>query len=132
MYEAYQKEYREKHRTALLEAKRLYNKEHLQGRREYLKEWHKRNPQEGKKYYLTNYQKKKALRDSFKDKPCADCGNKYPPYVMQFDHIEGFTKLFNIARGMLGNKAAFIEEVKKCEVVCANCHAIRTHKRRNK
>lgn len=24
------------------------------------------------------------------------------------------------------------EEIKKCEIVCANCHAIRTHERRNK
>ena len=64
--------------------------------------------------------------NSLKDKKCADCRIKYPFYVMQFDHI--FDKEFTISKarrmGLSINK--IIEEVKKCEVVCANCHAART------
>ena len=67
-----------------------------------------------------------------KSNPCTDCGETYPHYVMQFDHI-GTDKLFNVAdcysKGF--SLAKVQEEVAKCELVCANCHAVRTWTRRN-
>lgn len=60
--------------------------------------------------------------------PCTDCGLFYPPYVMQYDHLDSSTKEFGIAT--LPSKERIIEEIAKCELVCANCHAIRTHNRR--
>lgn len=65
-----------------------------------------------------------------KDKPCADCKIKYPYYVMQFDHLGEELKTAGIAQ--LRTIAAIDIEVKKCEVVCANCHAERTQKRLDK
>lgn len=66
-----------------------------------------------------------------KDRPCADCGVAYPYYVMQFDHLDSSTKDFNIGpRGSTLGKARLRSEIEKCEVVCANCHAERTHQRR--
>jgi hypothetical protein len=63
-----------------------------------------------------------------KQKPCADCGNEYPSYVMDFDHVRG-EKVANLGR--LVNKPATLEaianEIAKCDVVCSNCHRIRTH-----
>lgn len=65
-----------------------------------------------------------------KNKPCADCGNKYPYYVMQFDHVSG-KKKFNMSvvwkAGYGAEKVR--KEAAKCEVVCSNCHAVRSHKR---
>jgi hypothetical protein len=60
--------------------------------------------------------------------PCADCGVSYPPYIMQFDHIvDG--KRGNVAD--MARSGFSIEnlkaEIAKCELVCANCHAERTH-----
>lgn len=67
--------------------------------------------------------------DSFKRTPCTDCGIEYPTYVMQFDHI-GTDKEYTIARLVTcGNYSKVDAEVAKCEVVCANCHAIRTYRR---
>lgn len=68
-----------------------------------------------------------------KDVPCSDCGVKYPDYVMQFDHVSG-TKLFDIGRATAATKSLskLKAEIDKCEVVCANCHAIRTHTRGQK
>lgn len=63
-----------------------------------------------------------------KDGPCTDCGIKYPYYVMHFDHLDGDMKSAGISQ--LRTIAMIDEEVKKCELVCANCHAERTHKRR--
>jgi len=68
-----------------------------------------------------------AMIDAAKSKPCADCGVQYPPYVMQFDHVRG-VKEFGIARGRNGcwSSKRLLDEIAKCEVVCANCHAERT------
>lgn len=73
------------------------------------------------------------LRNFFeevKDVPCLDCGVRYPPYVMHFDHLSD--KVFNISNASsLGVSMSRLRaEIAKTEIVCANCHAIRTHKRR--
>ena len=63
------------------------------------------------------------------DSGCVDCGEKYPYFVLHFDHLGD--KEFNISR--YRENRLSIEDIKKeidkCEVVCANCHAIRTHSR---
>lgn len=69
------------------------------------------------------------LINSYKSKPCADCGVSYPPYVMDFDHIDPENKTDKIST-MRRKRMAFaiIEaEIAKCEVVCANCHRERTN-----
>ncbi len=75
----------------------------------------------------------RALKEDvnlLKSVPCSDCGNTYSPWVMQFDHVRGkkMANVANLVRSGCRNKA--MEEIEKCEVVCANCHADRTHKRR--
>ena len=46
---------------------------------------------------------------------------------MQFDHIMG-TKVGNVSELVKqGNRQMVLEEIEKCELVCANCHATRTH-----
>lgn len=48
---------------------------------------------------------------------------------MQFDHT-GNNKTGVIARIMLNNNIRkLLDEIRKCDLVCANCHADRTHKR---
>jgi hypothetical protein len=61
--------------------------------------------------------------------PCADCGICYPYYVMDFDHMRD--KKFNVARGTSAGwrLETIIDEVAKCEIVCANCHRMRTFRR---
>jgi len=58
--------------------------------------------------------------------PCSDCGKFYPHYVMHFDHVHGNKKKHVSSIVASGNLNDFWEEVAKCEVVCANCHAERT------
>lgn len=63
-----------------------------------------------------------------KNKPCADCKKRYPYYVMSFDHREN--KKFNVAQAVRRTSLPkLLEEIKKCDVVCMNCHQIRTFKR---
>lgn len=81
-----------------------------------------------RKSYKLFYDKLNAL----KDRPCMDCNTKYPSYVMDFDHVRG-KKSFNIGQVTYARSKSWSkiqEEIEKCELVCANCHRIRTHKRR--
>jgi hypothetical protein len=63
-------------------------------------------------------------------KGCADCRNHYPHYVLEFDHKPGLQTIDVVYRVLrnYGEDMAW-KEVSKCEVVCANCHKIRTHQR---
>lgn len=68
-----------------------------------------------------------------KDAPCQDCGIKYPPYVLDFDHRPGEIKLFNVGRtSKAGSLKRLLEEIAKCDLVCSNCHRERTHNRKGK
>ena len=62
--------------------------------------------------------------------PCADCGERYPSCAMQFDHREGTSKKFLVSRMIHRSRKAILEEVAKCDIVCANCHRERTYQRR--
>ena len=68
--------------------------------------------------------------DGLKNKPCTDCHISYPHYVMDFDHV-GNDKEFSVSHARRGNwgREKILKEISKCELVCANCHRERTHKR---
>jgi hypothetical protein len=70
------------------------------------------------------------LRQYKEDHGCLDCKNKFPHYVLEFDHRPEFKKIDGIHRVLraFGPGAAW-KEVAKCDVVCANCHKTRTYLR---
>lgn len=69
----------------------------------------------------------KAYIDSLKSGPCLDCGNPYPPCAMDFDHRPGEEKLLDVSKCQTRTQVDL--EVPKCDLVCSNCHRIRTWKR---
>ncbi len=72
--------------------------------------------------------RKREQIDNMKRRPCADCGGTFHPYVMDFDHREGELKRFNVSAAVpLGlSIETIVEEVAKCDVICSNCHRMRT------
>ena len=61
---------------------------------------------------------------------CADCGYKVHPAALDFDHRPRTGKRWHVS-AMAGRSSVLIQrEIAKCDVVCANCHRIRTYKRR--
>jgi hypothetical protein len=63
-------------------------------------------------------------------RPCTDCGHPFPPQVLQWDHLPGVLKLGEISTGLRGrSRDDILDEIAKCELVCTNCHAIRTFQR---
>ncbi|TSC76687.1 MAG: hypothetical protein G01um101429_1156 [Parcubacteria group bacterium Gr01-1014_29] len=65
-----------------------------------------------------------------KDVPCADCGKKYHWYVMDFDHVRG-KKFFPLSQSSVGGRSieTIKREIAKCDIVCTNCHRMRTYNR---
>lgn len=68
--------------------------------------------------------------NELKSAPCMDCKQIFDSICMDFDHIRG-EKKFDISRmtGKGMSLARIQEEIDKCELVCSNCHRIRTKSR---
>lgn len=81
--------------------------------------------------YKQKQQFKKRLAEIKELSGCVDCGvNNH--IVLDFDHLHD--KKYNISRMIHDGFSwkAIKKEIEKCEVVCANCHRIRTHIRLTK
>lgn len=76
-----------------------------------------------------------ALREwmqELKSKPCCDCGKNFPMCCMDFDHRIDEKKMYNIGSMFAHHYSRKLieSELAKCELVCSNCHRIRTQKRK--
>lgn len=93
----------------------------------------KKHYENNKKLYIERNKKyRKIIQEYVKNikesSPCVDCGQKYPYYVMDFDHLSD--KKFNVNfLSATGRISALKKEIDKCELVCSNCHRIRTYNR---
>ncbi len=93
------------------------------------KQWYQSNRERVLEYRIQRTQEHKKRIDALKNKPCTDCGERFEPEQMDWDHIDPSTKLYNIG-SMKGLKWERIEEeMTKCELVCKPCHRKRTKAR---
>lgn len=60
---------------------------------------------------------------------CADCDGKYPPCVFDFDNLGDPRKHTVVGKLLWASWDRIAEEVSKCDMVCSNCHRIRTQER---
>jgi hypothetical protein len=99
-----------------------YGREHYQANRQrYI-------DQAGKVKRRLTRERTLYLLEFFKTHPCVDCGER-DPVVLEFDHLRD--KSFAIGPSLSRRGwQDILDEMKKCEVVCANCHRRRTAKRR--
>jgi hypothetical protein len=75
------------------------------------------------------YERAREIMRAMKDRPCVDCGGRFPHYVMEFDHPQRTNKLFSIAeRAGAGVTPSVLAEIEKCDLICSNCHKIRTRR----
>ncbi len=73
---------------------------------------------------------RRRIQEVKESTPCKDCGESFPHYVMDFDHLPGSKKKFNIGKAAYAPSMEALEaEMAKCDVVCANCHRHRTFMR---
>jgi len=71
-----------------------------------------------------------ARLDRFKVfKGCSHCGYKDNPAALQFHHVDPSKKLQNVSmirRSSYSQWKVIKAEIRKCIVLCANCHSIET------
>jgi hypothetical protein len=102
--------------------KRNYDNNHYKAnpnRSSYIRENQKERQKETDRY-ISEYLSKN---------PCIDCGED-DIVVLEFDHVRG-EKRESISILKRSSLKAVIEEIKKCEVRCANCHRRKTAKQFN-
>jgi hypothetical protein len=103
------------------EDQRIASKLHYEKNKSKYKERNRRYRSEINQYVIN-------LKQS---QPCTDCDQRYPYYVMDFDHISD--KIGNINYlAKTGRIGALKREIEKCELVCSNCHRVRTFNRSSK
>lgn len=88
--------------------------------------WREQNTERSRFLAKRHYNKIRDVIEEAKNVPCMDCGIRYPHYVMDFDHRNPDEKEINVGVTRSLNKT--LKEIEKCDVVCANCHRIRTWK----
>lgn len=75
---------------------------------------------------------RKHVHDILKNSSCKDCGEDNW-ILLEFDHLPEYDKISEIStmvrHGFSLNKIN--KEIAKCEIVCPNCHKLRTYKRGN-
>ena len=76
-----------------------------------------------------SYRRKRRILEELKSGPCVDCGGTFRPECMDWTHKPGTEKLFQISQGHKYTWPEVEAEIAKCELVCANCHRIRTRNR---
>lgn len=82
------------------------------------------------RYGLRQLHRHQAMCDRIKlESGCVDCGYAERAVVLEFDHLPGFEKKFVIGQAANRSRDAVLREIAKCEVVCCNCHRIRTYDR---
>jgi hypothetical protein len=100
-------------------------------RKEYDRDYHARNRE--RLVALAKKRQQRFLewhRQLKSTTPCADCGGYFHFAVMAWDHLPGTHKVAEVSTLLRkGSSRKVREEIDKCELVCANCHALRSYSR---
>ena len=135
------------HERGYRKSREFNTPERRERRTAYSKRWKKRNKEkvaaEAKKWYEIHKSaiRAKSIRAYIEDKyggtPCMDCDGVFDWCAMDFDHRPEETKLFQIAsfgsRKFTPENLATVEkEIAKCDIICSNCHRVRTFITRKK
>lgn len=88
------------------------------------------HPEYDQTYFQVRLTTHRERLHALKSAPCLDCGEPFLPCAMDYDHVRG-EKRHAIA-DMVGRFSwEQVEvEIAKCDLVCANCHRMRTALRR--
>ena len=70
-----------------------------------------------RKHHLNRYKERKG---------CAECGYNAQGCALDFDHLDRSTKIAPVSRLALGSLKKLFLEIRKCQVLCRNCHQIKS------
>ncbi len=112
----------------LREYQKAWYQKHRKDKLAQNKRWQDKNSLKWKAYLAIRRKSHADIIIAHKNRPCADCLGWFDPVQMDFDHVTG-TKKGNLSQMSAQSVKAIMSEIAKCEVVCANCHRLRTLKR---
>lgn len=90
----------------------------------------KANPEYRKKLTQQGKERARKSKDKIVDyfgNKCNDCGQKFPNCCYDVHHLDPAEKDFNLS-AKRGFDDVLVEELKKCVLLCSNCHRIRHFK----
>lgn len=133
----YSKRWRDKNRDKHRAYNKIYYREHKEQSRDKHRRWRKSNPEKDKEYYRRLMEKDPNCHrnryknfgdwvDKIKSSGCTICGEKRPVCI-DFHHKDPNTKLFRISSAFSRPRKVVEDEIKKCILLCANCHRIITY-----
>ncbi len=115
------------------------HKENPEKKRATSRKWQKENPERYKATMRKWYNEKSIhawIKTKYENIPCIDCNGVFIFIAMDFDHRPEETKLFVIStfdsKAQTATNIAKVEkEIAKCDLVCSNCHRVRTWDRKH-
>ena len=105
--------------------RKKYMKNYMKG---YMKIYNKKHPERIRKWNKTRDDKITSLIRDEKEKrggKCKKCGYKKSLFVLDFHHKNPRIKKFNISDAKTKHYPLkeIMKEMKKCDLICKNCHA---------
>lgn len=82
-----------------------------------------KNKEYMKKYLLNRYYKRKKEGRNILGNKCNKCGSTIK---LEFDHVNPNDKSFTICELWGVSHDRFIKEIKKCQILCKDCHQQKT------
>jgi hypothetical protein len=98
--------------------------------RKYHRDWYHANKTEvGPRKYAREKKHRRFVRHLSNEVKlfmgCKQCGYNAHPKALEFHHRDPKTKDFNVSAAVSGiGIVKFLTEISKCDILCANCHAI--------
>jgi len=115
----YRKEYYEKNKERISKK----SKENYQKNLNKIRLRHNKNHEKNKEEFLSKFKLGKS---------CSVCGWNTHPEILQFHHKDRMIKSFTIGNQNKVYSEKIEQEIKKCILLCPNCHAIIHLKERRK
>lgn len=77
--------------------------------------------------YAERESRREFIREYKMERGCEWCGYNKHPSALHMDHIDPSLKKYTLSQCISRSWKALEEELPKCRVLCANCHAIHTY-----
>lgn len=101
---------------------KAWNLEHKEEMRQYRREWYCRNKDNEIRKSGERRKTTRNLIRKFKEGKCCSRCSEDDPRALDWHHKDPKAKLFGIANGESWPMSKVLLELKKCELLCANCH----------
>src|SRR5574341_772823 len=117
----------EEQKVKIREKARQKYYEHREERKEQMRKYSKQNKGYFSHHQKVEYKKKKELAVSFLGGKCTRCGVTFPSCCYDFHHKNPTEKEYNVSCLFRWDWDKIEKELKKCILLCSNCHKIVHH-----